>query len=114
VGVPDGPGFATALPAKVTAPTRASALPFNTAPVFSVMLACARIVPLKLVDVPRVAELPTCQNTLEACAPPIRLTTLFVAAVVSVLPIWKINTAFEFPFPFNVTVPVMPKEDAVV
>jgi len=32
--------------------------------------------PTKLVFVPSVAELPTCQKTLLACAPPIRETML--------------------------------------
>ena len=80
--------------ANVTAPVRASALPLSAAPVVTVMDACARMVPLKIVLVPRVAELPTCQKTLEATAPPIRTTALLPAAVVSVLPIWKMKTAF--------------------
>ena len=54
-----------ALPASVTAPIRASALPFSVAPVFRVIDWFARMVPLKADVVPRVAELPTCQNTLQ-------------------------------------------------
>ena len=44
------------------------------------------MVPTKSVLVPSVAELPTCQNTLHACASLISVTELFVA-VVSVDPI---------------------------
>ncbi len=51
----------------------------------SVMDVCARIVPTKLVVEPSVAELPTCQKTLHACAPPSRMT-LALEAVVSVDP----------------------------
>ena len=39
------------------------------------------MVPTKDVDVPRVAELPTCQKTLQACAPPMRLTELLEAVM---------------------------------
>ena len=46
----------------VTEPFRASARPSMTvAPVVSVMEVSARMLPLKAVVVPRVAELPTCQ-----------------------------------------------------
>ena len=68
--------------------------------------ACAIIVPWNEVPVPRVAELPTCQNTLSAVAPPVR-TILLLAAVVSVLPIWKTYT----PGPLSVRVPIRPIED---
>jgi len=50
----------------VTAPFLAKAAPVMVAPVSSVMLVNARIVPLNEVVVPRVAELPTCQKTLQA------------------------------------------------
>jgi hypothetical protein len=43
---------------------RASALPFEFAPVVNVMLSWARMSPVNEVPVPSVAELPTCQNTL--------------------------------------------------
>jgi hypothetical protein len=87
VKVPEAAGTETEFVSNVTAPVRAKALPFNTAPVVSVMDARAIMVPLMLVCVPSVAELPTCQNTLEAWAPPINLIMLFSAAVISVLPI---------------------------
>src|SRR6476660_2502036 len=72
----------------VTAPFSASNLPSTDAPVVAVIDASAIIVPLKLVPVPRVAELPTCQKTFEARAPLAR-TTLLLVAVTSVLPILK-------------------------
>jgi len=36
------------------------------ADVVAVMLVSARMLPRKAVELPRVAELPTCQNTLQA------------------------------------------------
>src|ERR1700719_1782856 len=49
---------------RVTAPLIANALPqVMLAPLFRVMLVSARMFPAKAVVVPRVAELPTCQNT---------------------------------------------------
>jgi hypothetical protein len=68
------------------------------------------MVPAKTVFVPRVALLPTCQKTLAACAPLIKTTWLLFAAVIRVDPIWKIKTAFEFPWPSKVTRPVIPSE----
>jgi len=56
----------TLLVSIVTAPFRAKALPDTSAPVFRVMLVSARMFPTNAVPVPRVAELPTCQNTLHA------------------------------------------------
>jgi hypothetical protein len=52
------------LVSNVTAPFRASALPFSVAPVVTVMDVSARMLPLKVEAVPRVAELPTCQKML--------------------------------------------------
>lgn len=75
-----------ALVSIVTEPLRARALPSMPAPLFRLMLVSARMLPAKLVVVPRTAELPTCQNTLQADAPPVR-TTEAALAVVSVLPI---------------------------
>jgi len=80
----------------VTAPFRANAAPVMVAPVFRVMLVSARIVPWKAVVVPRVAELPTCQKTLHARAPPVR-TTLLPDPVMRVLPAWKIKTESGLP-----------------
>jgi hypothetical protein len=50
----------------VTAAVRASARPSMLALSFMVMLARAMTVPTKAVPVSRVAELPTCQKTLQA------------------------------------------------
>ena len=69
-------GIVTILELKVTAPSLANALPINSAPLFSVMEVVAKMVPANLESVPSVAELPTCQKTLLACAPPINNTLL--------------------------------------
>jgi hypothetical protein len=55
----------TTLESRVTAPVCASALPSRLAVVVSVTLVRARIFPIKVEPVPIVAELPTCQNTLQ-------------------------------------------------
>jgi hypothetical protein len=70
----------------VTAPPRARTRPWTVAPVSNVIEVVAMIVPAKFVVVPRVAELPTCQKTLHACAPFSR-TIALDDAVVSVEPI---------------------------
>jgi len=80
----------------VTAPVCASSLPWIVAAVVAVMLAEAMIVPTKCVPVPSVAEEPTCQKTLHACAPLTSKTVVF-ASVISVEPIWKMNTALGSP-----------------
>ena len=49
------------------------------------------MVPTKVLPVPRVAELPTCQKTLQAWAPFSSLTTLF-DAVTRVDDAWKTKT----------------------
>ena len=53
----------------VTAPFRAKTLPVTLAPVFRVMLVSATIFPANTVAVSSVAELPTCQNTLQLGPP---------------------------------------------
>ena len=58
----------------VTAPFRASALPSRFTPVVIVIDVKARMFPLKTEFVPSVAELPTCQKTLQALAPLARTT----------------------------------------
>jgi hypothetical protein len=65
------------------------------------MLVLAMMVPTKVVVVPRVAELLTCQKTLQGWAPLVK-RTVAPGAVTSVLPIWKTNT----PLPLSVSVPV--------
>ncbi len=90
----------------VTAPVRAKALPGRmVALVFRVMLADARMLPSNAVPVPRVAELPTCQNTLQP-EPLLIMTTDELLAVVSVLPIWKTKSALGLPRALRVSVPV--------
>ena len=54
---------------------------------------------------PSVAELPTCQNAPQDW-PPLMKATLDPLAVVSVLPIWKTQTAPGLPSPLRVSVPV--------
>jgi hypothetical protein len=66
----------------------------------------ARMFPLKVEPVPSVAELPTCQKTLQACAPPRRLT-LLLDAVMSVDAIWKMKTPLGSPWASSVRVPVI-------
>jgi len=78
-------GTVIVLSSMVTAPPNAKTRPFTVAPVFSVIDVVARMEPAKFVVVPKVAELPTCQNTLHACAP-FSSTTVLVDAVVSVDP----------------------------
>src|ERR1700730_14630926 len=93
---------------KVNAPFPARALPFRMAPVPTVIDALAMIVPANVEPVPRVAELPTCQNTSWDEAPPVKMTLLFPgpAAVVSVETIWKMYT----PLPLSVRFPVIPND----
>lgn len=84
------------LVSNVTAPFRASALPSRFTPVVSVIDVSAKMFPLKTEFVPSVAELPTCQKMLQAEAPLARITWLPLP-VVSVDPIWKMNTAAGLP-----------------
>ena len=83
-----GQGIVISLSCNVTAPVRASALPFSVAPVSIVMDILANMVPSNTEYVPSVAELPTCQKMLAAVAPPLR-TIREVLVSVSVLAIWK-------------------------
>ena len=66
---------------RVTAPLRARARPTTTVFVVTVIDVRAMIVPSKLEPVPSVAELPTCQNTLQAWASFTRLTLLEEAVI---------------------------------
>ena len=116
-GTGAGPGAAVLhavgvmlLVSSVTAPLRASARPIMFAPVVSVMLVSARMFPANEVVVPSVAELPTCQKTLH-CDPPLIITTEEPLAVVSVLPILKMNTAAALPCALSVSVPVSCADD---
>jgi hypothetical protein len=95
----------------VTAPLLASTRPSTVTPVVTVMEVRARMVPRKLESVPSVAELPTCQKTLQDWASLIKLTWL-ADAVVSVEPAWKTKTALGSPPPLSVRAPVSPIEEA--
>jgi len=69
-----GHGTTTVFDSSVTAAVNASARPWSVAPVFSEIAWLARMVPWKAEVVPSVAEVPTCQNTFFALAPPLRMT----------------------------------------
>src|SRR5689334_12046382 len=75
------------------------------APVFKLMLVSARMFPANAVVVPRVAELPTCQNTASPCPPFAKLTAALLA-VVSALAIWNRKTELGLPRALRVRVPV--------
>jgi len=107
VGAVAHSGRLKTLLSRVTAPFRASARPSTVVPFCTVIEVSARIVPTNVVPVPRVAELPTCQNTLQGSAPFVRATVLF-DAVIRVDPAWKIHTELGSFCPFRVTVPVRP------
>jgi hypothetical protein len=85
-----------------TCPLRASSRPSTVAAVSAVMEVSASTVPLKLDAVPKVAELPTCQNTLQAKAPLVRMM-LLADAVISVEATWKTNTELGLPWPSSVS-----------
>jgi hypothetical protein len=101
----------TVFESRVTAPFSAIALPDEVVLVSSVTLVRAITVPMKLVPVPRVAELPTFQKTSHLCAP-LMSDTEELLAVVRVLPIKKIKVASALPPALRVSVPVMAADDA--
>jgi len=110
--LPEHVGLVMVLLSMVTAPTRASALPFRVMPVASEMDWSAMMVPANSEVVPKVADVPTCQKILQACAPPTRMT-LRPEVVVSVEAIWKMNTAFASPPASNVRSPEVTESDDV-
>jgi hypothetical protein len=89
---------------RLTCPLRASTRPATVSPVVTEIDVSARTVPMKEEWVPRVAELPTCQNTLQAWAPLIR-RMLLAESVVRLEGAWKMKTAFGSPPPFRVSLP---------
>ncbi len=101
------------LVSRVTDPLRASTRPLTVLPVCTDAEVKARMLPTKVVLVPRVAELPTWKNTLQGDTPLTRLTVLS-DAVIRVDPAWKMNTELASPFPSKVTVPVRPSAPAVL
>src|SRR5207244_8788860 len=102
--MPYGAGSVMVLVSKVTAPVRANSRPSTAAPVVTVMEANARMFPLNTEPVPSVAELPTCQKTLAALAPPLRITWR-AEVVVRVDAIWKMKTALASPWASSVRSP---------
>ena len=90
----------------VTAPVFAKALPQSiVAPVSSVMLVPARIVPANDEVVPRVAEMGISHNTWAPGTVPSTLT-VEPDAVVSEDPNWKIQESVAEPVPWRVSDPV--------
>src|SRR5665811_1425038 len=68
--------FVMVFPCRLTAALRASTRPWTVAPVLTVILVSAMTVPTNVESDPSVAELVTCQKTLQDEAPLISLTTL--------------------------------------
>ena len=102
--VPAGIATPMTLESSVTAAVRARSRPSTIAPVVTVMEAKARMFPLNTEPVPKVAELPTCQKTLAALAPPLKITCR-PDVVTRVEAIWKMNTAFASPWASSVRSP---------
>jgi hypothetical protein len=82
-------------------------------PVVTVIDARARMLPWKMEPVPSVAELPTCQNTLQAWAP-LRSRMWLALSVMSVEPTWKMKTAPAFPWAFRVSEPPTSSDDVAL
>ena len=104
-------GVVMMLSARVTVPV-ARARPSIEPPAPTVMAPLAMMFPENDEDAPVPAAPFTCQNTLDAWAPLIRLTVL-EAVVLSAASTWKMNTAFGLPCPSNVRVPVSANAEAV-
>jgi hypothetical protein len=100
----------TMLLSRVTVAPNAKTPPLDTASVLSVTEVAARIFPWNTLPVPKVAELPTCQNTLHANPPPVS-TTLDPDAVIREDPIWKYHASLAEPVPARVKVPVTAAEE---
>jgi hypothetical protein len=93
--------FVMTLLSSVTWAILARARPSIVAPFCTAICWSAMMVPTNLAPVPMVAELPTCQNTLQACAPLTSLTWIS-EPVISVVPAWKMKTASGSPPPLRV------------
>jgi hypothetical protein len=96
----------TVLSSRVTAAVRASSRPCTTVPCVAVMDAEAKMVPPNSESVPSVAELVTCQKTLQGFAPLMK-DTLLADAVTSVLAARKMNTESGTFCASSVRVPVI-------
>jgi hypothetical protein len=116
VGVGVGVGVAQAgtlivSSSSVTAALRARARPVMVAPFCTVMELRARMVPTKTEDVWMVAELPTCQKTLQAWAPFSRTTELPTSASSVEAGAWKIQTESGLFCPSRVSAPLISSDD---
>ena len=100
--------LAIVVPPRVTAAVTAISCPLTTLPAPVLIDDCAITWPTMVDEAPRVAELPICQNTLQACAPPASVTVL-ATAVTNVEVDRRINTALGTPAAFNVRLPVISK-----
>jgi hypothetical protein len=98
--------FTIVVPPSVTEPVVPMSCPFTVvlAPVLTD--AEAMTWPTIVELAPKVAELPICQKTLQACAPPVSKTVL-EAPVIKVEAARKINTADETPCASKVKVPLI-------
>ena len=103
-------GLVTVLESSVVEPLRARSRPATNAFEFAAIDVRAKMVPMNVDPTPRVAELPTCQNTLQAWAP-LRSTMVLLGAVMSVDPAWKMKTASGSPWASNASVPVIANDD---
>jgi hypothetical protein len=90
---------------RVTAPFRARARPFTVAPEVTVIEVRAMIVPANVDPVASVAELVTCQKTLQGLAP-LMSTTRLDDDVMNVEVALKIQTELGSFWPSSVSVPV--------
>jgi hypothetical protein len=100
-------GVVMVLVSRVTAPLLARSRPTTLAPVVAVTDCLARMVPWNWAALPRVAELPTSQNTLQADAPPVKVI-LVPDPMVRVLAAW--NTHTDCAVPASVRAPLFDKE----
>jgi hypothetical protein len=105
-------GLVTVFESNVTEPLRAISRPWTVAFVLAVIDVNASTVPTKVEPTPSVAELPTCQKTLQGW-PPLMTITLLFTAVMRVDPAWKIHTAPGSPWASRVRVPVIAKAVAL-
>lgn len=99
-------GTVIVLSCNVTAPFWASNRPETVAPVSAATDVSARMLPTNVVELPSVAELPTCQNTLQARAPPVSCTTLADEVINVELGALKMKTAAGLLPASSVSVPV--------
>ena len=115
----DGDGDAPQLGAvmvsssRVTAAFWASTRPSTVTPVVTVIDVRASTLPRKAELVPSVAELPTCQKTLQAEAPFVRRTEL-AESVTRVEPTWKTNTASALPCASRMSAPPTSSEESAL